>query len=331
MTHRRLAVHYFARTGLLAFFAYYILHLVREGTLVYYIAPRMELYVKLAAIGFYGLAVLQLYVAFLTLWSSRDGEDCACGACTPVSKSGWGSLFLYGLFAIPLLLGLALPDTALNSTLAEKKGMSLSMNPAPQAQSQAQRPAPAPSVPVPSAPAASPAPGSVASPPAAAGDSVDQLFPYDTFSEDLAKLGKKLYQKERITISDKGFMETLTAMDFYMNRFLGKKVEISGFVYREEDMEENQLVVARFAVQCCSADSAPYGLLVEAGSGKELKKDTWIKVTGTLSHTLYRGNDIMKLEASKVEKTPAPASPYTYPDPDFFENSNCNPFLHAYN
>ncbi|WP_307559900.1 TIGR03943 family protein [Paenibacillus sp. V4I7] len=153
-------------------------------------------------------------------------------------------------------------------------------------------------------------------------DPLDTLFPHDEYSEDLAKLGKKLYKKDFISIGEKGFMEIISSMDFYMENFMGKKVDISGFVYRENDMKEDQFVVSRFAVQCCSADAAPYGLMVESAAGKELKKDTWVKITGILEKTNYNGNEIMKIHASKIEKIPAPNSPYTYPDFDYFEKSS---------
>ncbi len=60
----------------------------------------------------------------------------------------------------------------------------------------------------------------------------------------------------------------------------------------------------------------------QAAAVKELKKDTWLKITGILEKTNYNGNEIMKIHASKIEKIPAPNSPYTYPDFDYFEKSS---------
>ncbi|WP_120119243.1 hypothetical protein [Bacillus terrae] len=40
--------------------------------------------------------------------------------------------------------------------------------------------------------------------------------------------------------------------------FVGKEVEITGFVYKEPEFKENQLVIARFGISCCYADALVY-------------------------------------------------------------------------
>lgn len=308
--HRKRAVHYFIRTGLLAFFAYYILRLVKNGLLVLYIAPRLEIYVKAAAIGFYVLAVLQLILAFRNWWGQPGDEACACPDCGTVPVSRLSNGIFYGLFALPVLLALLLPDAAMSSNMVAKKGIRLT------GQVSAQAAAPVAASPSPSAdPAARQSP--ITDKPG--GTALDELFPYDEYSKDLAKLAKKLYAKDSITIGESGFIETISALDFYMNPFIGKKAEISGFVYREDDMAENQFVVARFALQCCSADAFPFGLLIESSMGRELPKDTWVRITGTLGSGAYNGNELLKIDASKIERIPAPASPYIYPEYDYYE------------
>lgn len=342
MSTRKLGIHYFLRTGILAFFAYYILRLVKHDQLVIYIGPRMQFYVKLAAIGFYLFAVLQLVLAFRAWWGAREQDPfCDCGSCSPASMSGIRHSFFYALFAVPLLLVLLLPDQALGSSLVDKKGITLTGAIAGNAAGSSGAAASAGKAPAAAANAGGtagtpgglgPAGGAAGSPgggsagtspsvdsPPTSGDPLDTLFPHDEYSEDLAILAKKLYQKDSISIKDKGFMETVTSIDFYMNNFIGKKVEISGFVYREDGMEENQFVVSRFAVQCCSADSAPFGFMVESSLGKNLKKDTWVNVTGTLGTTPYGGNEILKIDATRIQRIEAPASPYVFPDMDYFK------------
>lgn len=340
MSPRKLGIHYFLRTGILAFFAYYILRLVKHDQLVFYIGPRMQLYVKLAAIGFYLFAVLQLVLAFRAWWGAREQvASCDCGSCSPAGMSAVGHSFFYALFAIPLLLVLLLPDQALGSSLVDKKGITLTGAMAgnaaggnsvasagkpvaavadtgsPPGNSAGENPSSAGGTPAPGAASIGASSGPV--PPS--GDPLDALFPHDEYSEDLAVLAKKLYKKDSISIKDKGFMETVSSIDFYMNNFIGKKVEISGFVYRQEGMEENQFVVSRFAVQCCSADSAPFGFMVESSLGKSLNKDTWVSVSGTLGTTQYDGNEILKIDATRIQRIDAPASPYVFPDMDYFK------------
>lgn len=333
MSHRRLGFHYFLRSGILGFFAFYILRLVNQEQLIIYIGPRMQLYVKLSAIGFYLLAVIQIYLAFRTWWGDRGPpEDCGCGNCSPANSSKAGRAFFYGLFIVPLLLFLFLPEAALSSSLVQKKGITLTGSIAKK--SAASAPA-AGTQPAPRDPGAASddqeaaaaggraeeetLAGLQGADPATLDDAaLDSLFPHDEYSEDLAKLAKKLYKREEISIGDEGFMEVVSSIDFYMDRFVGKKVEISGFVYREEDMKENQFVVSRFAVQCCSADAAPFGFMVESAMGKDLQQDTWVRINGTLGTADYNGNEILKIEASKIASIQAPKTPYIFPDFEFF-------------
>lgn len=126
-----------------------------------------------------------------------------------------------------------------------------------------------------------------------------------------------LYKKDMIEVNDHIFMEVLTTLDLFKNNFVGKKMELSGFVYRPDDFKDNQIVVGRFAMQCCSADASPYGILVEFDHAKNYKNDTWVKITGTIGTTAYHENEILKVKATKVEKIKPPETPYIYPNYDF--------------
>jgi putative membrane protein len=69
-------VHPLLRAFILTGFAMLIVYLVRTGNIGLYIAPRMELYVKLSAIGLYAAAIYQYYAAFRA-WLRHDSvPDC---------------------------------------------------------------------------------------------------------------------------------------------------------------------------------------------------------------------------------------------------------------
>jgi putative membrane protein len=74
--NRSLTLHYFLRAAILTGFALYIMFLVKTGNITYYIAPRMVIYVKLAAIGFYVIAVYQAYIAIGSLLSKKNAATC---------------------------------------------------------------------------------------------------------------------------------------------------------------------------------------------------------------------------------------------------------------
>jgi putative membrane protein len=302
--NRSLSPHYFLRAAILVGFAMYILYLVKTDGILYYIAPRMVVYVKLSAMGFYAIAIYQVYIAIASLW----GQKAACDCEHPPSRSKIRNTIAYGLFILPLLLGFLMPDSAMGSALAAKRGVNLnssrtSINRSLQSLTQT-----TPAV-------SSPNPSSVSLDPADA--KLKELFKADKYDQAYAQIGMNLYKKDLIQVKEEGFIEILSSVDLFMNNFVGKKMEISGFVYREEGMSSNQFVVARFSVQCCSADASPYGVMVQFDKGLTLAKDSWVKVTGTIGKSTYDGNEVTTLIADKVEKTSASKIPYVYPNYDY--------------
>ena len=378
-----LAFHYAARAVLLAGFAFLIVHLVRSGNLNLYIAQRMQLIVKLAALGMYAVAAHQLYSAIRAFFDKEHNEpSCDCLHEMPAT---WGkSALLYGWFALPLLIGYIVPDSVLGSSMASAKGVQFTpqttvvSEPRTTVRSDS---APEPSVELPDADGSTTGPGSAAADPekgqpdnalselaqpeepqpsgappgtgsvpsddvppndaqsnagqssdaqSNAGQSndadsnrkltpeeLDQLFPFDNFTETYAAYGKKLLQRDVIEVTPKRYIETLTTIDLYREAFLGKTIEVSGFVYREGNMGPKQFGVSRFAISCCTADASPYGVMVTFGKADTLETDEWVSVTGKLGTTLYNDIEIIQIDVVKVVKIPAPDDPYVSPDFDF--------------
>lgn len=298
--------HHLIRAAILTGFAMFIVYLDRTGEIILYIAPRMELYVKLSAIGLYAAAVYQVYAALQKRMGNQT-PGCDCEHDHAPSPSIIKNIIIYGLFVFPLLLGFLVPTGTLGSALASKKGVSLSGSAA------IERTAPQ----SPTTPAVN---ENNTNPPAVeqqTDDSLDALFPSDEFTEAHAAYGKKLYSTSLITVPEKHFIETLTTLDLYREAFIGKEIEITGFVYREEDMGEERFAVSRFAMNCCSADALPYGLMINWPKAMDYVEDEWVSVRGKLTTSTYLDNEVITIEAVKLERINAPESPYVYPDLEF--------------
>ena len=294
--HKGASLHHWLRAGIAGGFCCLIVRLVQADTLHYYIAPRMELYVKLSALGLFVLAAFQLFSAI-----RAAGSRPAC-TCVHGEESGGFRPLGYALFLLPLVLGFALPDAIMASDIAAVKGMQLS---AASTAGQDQAPAPRPdAVPM--------------EEPLTRDADLAALFPSDAYTGNIAELGMKLYRQDSITVKEEGFMEILTTIDMYRANFMGKSIRISGFVYREEGMPENRFIVSRLAMQCCSADSTPYGVMVRSEEAPAYSKDTWLEVVGTIGETRYNNKEIILIDAHKIEVTEAPESPYVYPYFDDF-------------
>jgi len=299
---------------ILAGFAVYVAHLAGSNKLSLYIAPRMTDYVKWSAIALYAVAAYQAYLALSALWDKRHSHACECEH--PPSGSLWKHTAAYGLFLLPLVLGFLTPDTALGSSLADKKGMNLSSS---ASLKDGSKPSNLP-------PAASNAKKDPADPaqqnglqagPVPSSEDLNSLFPADEYTEAYAKYGKQIYKQPLIIVEEQSFIETLTTLDLFRKPFIGKEVEISGFVYRSEGMNKQQFVISRFIMNCCSADASPYGLLVQFDHANRYPDDTWIKIRGTLDQTVFNENEILVLQAKQIQKITPPESPYVYPNYDF--------------
>lgn len=304
-------IHHLVRALILGGFAFYIIRLVQTDALTLYIAPRMQLYVKLAAMGMYVVAAFQLYQVF-RLWNGTGEADCGCEH--PPASPGWRSFGIYFLFAVPLLVGFFTPDTTIGSALAGKKGMNLSAASAVKTRAE---PVSGSAV----AEFTDDGSGVPAASPAApdSSDPLDALFPADKYSETYANYGKSIYGQPSIEVTEKSYMEILTTLDMFLDQFVGKKLTISGFVYRDDSIDPGKFVLGRFAIQCCTADAMPYGVMVTGGdlNTDRYANDTWLKITGTIEKTDYQGTTIMGLKLEKAEPIPASEDPYVYPDLEF--------------
>jgi putative membrane protein len=303
-------LHHIIKAAILFGFAVYIVYLVKTDHILYYIAPRMVDYVKWSAVGLYAIAVYQVYQAIRSFWGSAATCDCDHTPSTSLLKN----TVIYGLFCFPLLLGFILPDASLGSSVAAKKGMNLS------SATNVKKDTPAVQTAPPAPPATSaiptPVPAPAAGAPAPSGKE-EEMFPSDKFTKHYAAYAKDLYKSGVIAVKEDMYMETLTTVDLYLDRFIGKKMELTGFVYRQEEMKDNQFVVGRFAIQCCSADAAPYGVLVQYDRANQFADDSWVTVTGTIQQTKFNDMDIMLLKVEKISKAEPASTQYVYPNFDF--------------
>lgn len=313
MSPRMLSLHHIIKAAILFGFAAYIAYLVKTDHILYYIAPRMVDYVKWSAVGLYAIAIYQVYQAIRSFWGSV--VTCDCDHTPPTSL--FKNIVIYGLFCFPLLLGFILPDASMGSSVAAKKGMNLSSaNNVKKETPAIQSASPVP--PLSSTPSAAPTPvpNPAGGAPATSGTEAE-MFPSDKFTKHYAAYAKDLYKSSVIKVKEDMYLETLTTVDLYLDRFIGKKMELTGFVYRQEEMKDNQFVVGRFTIQCCSADAAPYGVLVQYDRANQFADDSWVTVTGTIQQTTFNEMDIMLLKVEKISKAEPASAQYVYPNFDF--------------
>jgi putative membrane protein len=135
-------------------------------------------------------------------------------------------------------------------------------------------------------------------------------------SDYYKEFGKKLLKKDKITVTSEHYLDTMTVLENYLEQFKGRNIETTGFVYREEGMPEDQAVIARFSMTCCSADAAVYGTIIEGEQVKKLQTDDWYNVEGIIGKTDYNGQKLPKVGVTKLTKIKPLEDPYVYPSPE---------------
>ncbi|WP_025026613.1 TIGR03943 family putative permease subunit [Caldalkalibacillus mannanilyticus] len=302
--------HAFIRGIILFGFSMLMLSMVMSGSIQYYIAPKMLPFIYFAMIVFLILSVVQILRS--TPKAQEEELECDCGTAHQMPGNRGIKVLIYSLFILPLLMGFVLPDKTLDSSVAMKRGVNLGSG--VQSNLLADRPAEESD--------------SVSSGTTTRADeylakleegepvehySVEDLAGRDGFDDYYSKLAQELFEEEIIYIEDDNFLDVMTVLDMYLDEFQGKKVELEGFVYREPGVKTNEMVVARFSMTCCTADSSVYGLLSKGEETKTYENDTWVRVQGSIGRSEFGGWVIPLLQLEQIVEIEPPENQYVYP------------------
>lgn len=93
----------------------------------------------------------------------------------------------------------------------------------------------------------------------------------------------------------------------------GQPVDITGFVYRDSRLGENQFLVSRYVITGSAADAAALGLVVDWPQAAGLSNGQWVRVQGIIHSQIAAGQTLPAVTAQQVEAVPIPAQPYLYP------------------
>lgn len=120
-------------------------------------------------------------------------------------------------------------------------------------------------------------------------------------------------QGDTVVMNDNNFVKWIQEISDNMAKYEGKKIELTGFVFKDKSFKANEFVPARFMMACCTADLQPVGFLSRYDRAAELKQDTWIKMTGKIEIVNYKGEKTPIIVAENIQKTAKPQNDYVYP------------------
>ena len=290
----RVHFQHFLRAVILAAFAIFFIELHYTGEITKYINPKYDGMSKIAA----GVFILFFCIQLFRIWEKEEDSHAHCSPGCTHDHGDSGSLskrlMSYGILIFPLLTGFAFAPTVLDSSIAAKKGTvlpqvnrnenngieeSLSENDHTGIQEE------------------------------------QEVLPNNNFfsEEKYNQEMKKLEESEVIQMNDGIYSSYVEDMNMNPNDFEGRKIKVSGFVYKEEGLKENQLVLSRFLITHCIADASITGLIAEFNQASEFEQDTWLEIEGTLEVTTYNGIELPLIKAEKWTVIKEPDEPYIYP------------------
>jgi len=116
---------------------------------------------------------------------------------------------------------------------------------------------------------------------------------------------------KRIVVSDKNYMFFLNEIYNDYDEYLGKEIEITGFIYKDDSLNKNELVLGRVMMVCCSADTQIVGLVCNYDERLKFNNDTWVHSVGVLEKN--ESFDAAILNIISLEKVEKPKNEYVYP------------------
>ncbi len=272
----------YIRGIILVGFTLLLFKLIISGDITNFIAPKMLPFVYFAAGTFLILGILQI-------WRSDSKKEldiyCDCGLDHTGKRSPVKSLFVYSLFLFPVLTGFMFPEVVLDSSVIKNRGINFGT-----ANTQVEA--------------------------TQTGNNETKTTTAETSTPEAKSVDEMylegLLNSDKITVTDAEYSKITKYIETNLDKFVGKEIEIVGFVYREPDFAQDEMSISRFTVSCCVADLQVMGTMATGEAAKDLKNDEWVKVTGVINKTNKNDRDIPLIEIGKLEKIEAPSDPYIY-------------------
>ena len=98
-----------------------------------------------------------------------------------------------------------------------------------------------------------------------------------------------------------------------VSAYVGQQASVTGFVYRDDKLAENQFYLSRFVVSCCAADGFAIAMIVESAQAQTLEQDSWVLVKGPVSSIVINERNAPVIQAESIQAVPIPEQPYLFP------------------
>lgn len=105
-------------------------------------------------------------------------------------------------------------------------------------------------------------------------------FSYDSLSKnDIEKISNSIYENIKVDDDNPMLLEDIRENP---EKYVGKRLEIHGFVCKENYLNEKQFIIGKIVMTCCAADSKIIGIIGEYDKVDDLNENDNVKVIGVI-------------------------------------------------
>ncbi|WP_342431119.1 TIGR03943 family protein [Neobacillus sp. FSL H8-0543] len=294
------------RAFILLAFSVMLFKLHFTGEMTKFINPKYEGLSQSASVLFLILFIIQTTRVWTVKENSQHhhchhgAHDHNCNHDHGDSPFSTKKLIAYLVIVFPLITGFLLPSKVLDASIADKKG-GLAVLSNQRAEKKQEEEA------VPN--------NNQQEDPVINEDLVDLSRIEDNVytNEQYEQLIQQLEQSSTIEMKDHVFSTYYEEMHMDLDKFKGREINLKGFVYKEDGLEKNQLVLARFLITHCVADAGIVGFISELPEASSIEVNTWIEAKGVLDTTNYNGTKFPIIKITNWKVIDEPKEPYLYP------------------
>ncbi|MEH7086465.1 TIGR03943 family protein, partial [Neobacillus drentensis] len=275
--------------------------LLLTGNITLLIAPKM---IRFIYFTLFVLLTLGIILIIRGTSEQKSTNQCDCEGEHSYPTSIGKSLFLYLLFIIPITTGFLFANNVLDSSVAMNRTIKLGASSSDTNQIKTIKNN------------KNTEKTNSTSDKNKTSSTVNNKNNFDNQPEPLTekeykKLKTDMLRTKNININDQLYVPMMSIIQDNLQDMIGKTVSTKGFVYREKNFMQNQIIVARFGISCCVADASVYGMMAK-GNVTALPKDKWVQVTGVIAQTQFDGGTIPIIKIKQISKIAAPKQPYVF-------------------
>lgn len=128
------------------------------------------------------------------------------------------------------------------------------------------------------------------------------------------------FDSSKLEVNSNNYTNILKDSHENIDKYVGKEIKFTGFVYRLYDFNENQFVLAREMIISSDNHAVVVGFLSECDNASQFKNGCWIEAEGTIEKGYYHG-DIPVIKIKNIKEANVPKDEFVYPPDDNYVNS----------